>query len=275
MAWTTFAALGQGPATPDMLDANFNILTVRAPIDCTVGGTPNALFLTPTSPVAPLNTFQFGMQFSGIALSNNTNGTTASVAGFAGTFTVYKDISSGSVVLTGAEIVAGTLFTLFFDPALNGGAGGFHLFSAVASIAGGNPAFGVVSAQTLTASLVNVTQLASIATASVASLVVVRAVASSIQIGGGAFITRFNSSLASIVYSTIAANGATLSTVAFAGAAIGDNVMIGQSSVTPIGVIVTGWVSASGSIVLQAANTTTGGEPAATLTVRVTDLGFT
>src|SRR5215472_3697107 len=118
MAWTTFATLGQGPATPDMLDGNFNILTVRAPVDCTVGGSTNALVLTPTSGLAPLNTFQFGMQFSGIAVASNTGGTTASVTGLAGSFPIYKDISTGSTVLTGGEIVAGTLFTIFFDPAL-------------------------------------------------------------------------------------------------------------------------------------------------------------
>src|SRR5215472_9128325 len=102
MAWTTFTALGAGPATPNMLDGNFAILTTRAPFDCTVSGT-NTLTLTPTVGTTGLGVFAFGTQFSAIAAASNTGAVTASVVGFAGSFPVYKDLLSGPAVLTGGE----------------------------------------------------------------------------------------------------------------------------------------------------------------------------
>ena len=272
MAWTTFANLTQ-PTLPQ-LDGNLGILAVSAPVPCTVAGTINALILTPNNLGLPLF-YGVGLQFVGIATNTNTGPVNAMIVGLPGTYNVYKDTSGGPVLLTGGEIVQNCELTLIFDPALNSSAGGFHLVSLPAAGAANlNPNFNTVTAQTVNSTVVNVSSLASIALASVSSLVVIRAQATSLQIGGGDFVTRFTSTLASITYSTIAANSETLSTLAFAGAAVGDNVLVGQSSVTPAGVVVTGWVSASGSIVLQALNGTAGGVPAATLTVRVTDLGW-
>jgi hypothetical protein len=289
MAWTTFAALGAGPATPDMLDGNYSILAVRAPVDCTCSGT-NTLTLVPINGTTGLSTFQFGMQFSAIAAASNTGAATATVTGLTGSFPIYRDNLSGPVPLTGGEIVIGTLFTLFYDQALNGNAGGFHVVSVTADLTN-NPTFTTVTATTVIATNGSISGLANINNENVTNTTITSAsinfgnvgnltingravIPGSLQVSGGDFLVRFNSTLASIAYGTITANGETLSTVSFAGAALGDNVIVGQSSVNPAGVIVTGWVSAAGSIVLQAANATGGGVPAATLTVRVTDMGW-
>jgi len=273
MAWTTFAALGTGPATPDMLDGNFNILTVRAPFDCTVSGT-NTLTMVPVSGATGLGVFTFGTQFSGIAANSNTGAVTVSVTGFTGSFPVYKDIVGGPAVLTGGEIVAGTLFTLFFDQALNGNAGGFHLLSAAFSSAGGSPIFSVVTAGTVTASLVNVTSLASIANASLASITWVRGIGTSLQLGGGDFITRFNSQISAVAFGQITPNTIVASSVTFAGVSTLDNIFLGFGTAGPGSVTYQPYVSASGTIVINAFTSAPVTIAAATLTMRITDLGF-
>src|SRR5215469_4347342 len=266
MAWTTFAALGTGPATPDMLDGNFNILTVRAPFDCTVTGT-NTLTMVPVSGATGLGVFTFGTQFSAIAANSNTGAVTVS-------FPVYKDLVGGPTVMTGGEIVAGTLFTLFYDQALNGNAGGFHLLSAAFSSAGGSPIFGNVTAGTVTASLVNVSSLASIANLSVASITFVRGVGTSLQLGGGNFITRFNSQISAVSFAQNTPNTLVTSSVTFAGVSTLDNIFLGFGTAGPSVVNYSPYVSASGTIVINAFTSAPVTIAATTLTMRITDLGF-
>ena len=64
-------------------------------------------------------------------LRTNTGPVTATV-GSVGFLNVYKDTPGGPALLTGGEIVALNAFSLRYDPALNTGAGGFHLTSSTA-----------------------------------------------------------------------------------------------------------------------------------------------
>src|SRR5215831_9837124 len=181
MAWTTFANLTQ-PTLPE-LDGNFAILAVSAPVPCTVTGA-NSLTLSPINSGLPLAPFRTGQQFIAIAVNTNTGTANATVTGVPGTFNVYKDTSGGPVPLSGGEIVQNCEFTLIYDQVLNGNAGGFHLVSLPAAAAANlNPVFNTVTAQTITSSVINVVSLSSVALASIASLVLIREQATSLQIG--------------------------------------------------------------------------------------------
>jgi hypothetical protein len=123
-----------GPDQLSALDNNFTTLSAQAPIPCGVSGT-NTLVLTQNAaglvPTVTIAAYTQGMSFSGIASATNTGPVTANV-GTAGALNVYKDTPSGPQVLSGSEIVIGNAFTMVYDPALNSGAGGFHLVSTTA-----------------------------------------------------------------------------------------------------------------------------------------------
>lgn len=118
------------------LDQNFVTFGALVPIPCGVSGT-NTLTLTQNAPgVVPSPTIQgysSNMLFTGVAAATNTSEATATV-GSAGVLNIYKDTPAGPAVLTGGEIVIGCAFSLFYDPLLNSGAGGFHLISGTASV---------------------------------------------------------------------------------------------------------------------------------------------
>lgn len=124
-----------GPDQLSALDNNFTTLGALVPIPCGIAGT-NTLVLTQSTagqvPTPTIQGYSTNMLFSGIAASTNTGATTATV-GSTGVLNVYKDSSSGPVLLSGGEIVAGNAISLRYDAALNTGAGGFHLTSSTAT----------------------------------------------------------------------------------------------------------------------------------------------
>lgn len=120
----TFFTIAAPGAPASYLDDNFNAVGALTVIPCTVSGT-NALTLTPAAN-SPVPAYANIAAFSGIAANTNSGAVTANVAGL-GVRNVYKDTSSGPAALTGNEIIAGNVFVLFFNLALNSGAGGFHL----------------------------------------------------------------------------------------------------------------------------------------------------
>jgi hypothetical protein len=99
------------------------------------------------------------MLFTGIAAATNTSAVTAQVSGISGTPNVYKDTISGPVLLSGGEIIGLCAFGLFYDQALNAGAGGFHLQEG----GGGNP-HNTSTVSALLAANASVSGLGSIAT---------------------------------------------------------------------------------------------------------------
>lgn len=117
------------------LDNNIVTLSAATPIPCLIAGT-NTLTLTPNSaglvPTSAITAYTSGMIFSGIASGTNTGAVTATV-GAIGVLNVYKDTTSGPQLLSGNEIIILNAITLRYDPALNAGAGGFHLTTSTST----------------------------------------------------------------------------------------------------------------------------------------------
>jgi len=121
-----------GPDQLSALDNNFTTLSAAGTISCAIAGT-NTLTLTQNAPglvpSASLTAYNAGMLFYGVATGTNTGAVTATV-GSIGALNVYKDGPAGPVLLTGQEIVTNNAVSFRYDPALNSGAGGFHLTSS-------------------------------------------------------------------------------------------------------------------------------------------------
>lgn len=123
-----------GPDQLSALDNNFTTVSAQAPIPCSVSGTNTLTLIQNAGSVVPsavISAYTANMVFSGIAVGTNTGPVTATV-GSVGALNVYKDTIIGPLPLTGLEIITGCAFSLQYDPALNSGAGGFHLISSTA-----------------------------------------------------------------------------------------------------------------------------------------------
>lgn len=113
-------------------DTDYNEAGLLGTIPCLVSGT-NTLTLTPyTTPTigTPPLALQAQLRVSGIAAASNTGAVTANVGGL-GALAVFKDTAIGPEVLTGGEIVGNNYVVLAYDAALNSGAGGWHLETAL------------------------------------------------------------------------------------------------------------------------------------------------
>lgn len=124
-----------GPDQLSALDNNFTTFGALVAIPCSIAGT-NALTLTQNAaglvPTPAISAYTTDMVFVGIVASTNTGSSTATV-GSVGVATIYKDTSSGPVLLAGGEMVLGNAISLRYDAALNSGVGGFHLTSSTAT----------------------------------------------------------------------------------------------------------------------------------------------
>ena len=90
-------------------------------------GVANGYVLTP-NPAIPNYSNPFIVWF--IPNASNTTTSTANVSG-KGALIIFKDTTTGPAALSGGEIIAANWAGLAFDPALNTGAGGFHLLNPV------------------------------------------------------------------------------------------------------------------------------------------------
>lgn len=267
MAWTTFASLGVGPGTTPQLDANLNILSALVPIPCTVSGT-NALVLTSIEGAGSVTAYQQNMQFIGIAAATNSSTVTANCAGF-GVLNVYKDTINGPAALTGTEIVQNCQFTLTYDLALNGGAGGFHLQTGAAAQLNGQTVTinslyatsasltgvfngvslnlsgpfagtsisitGPLTAGNTTLTSASITGFANIGgNASIAGTGSVGGLlsAASVSFAGGDNVVRLTSKLATVTLAQMSPGAISLNTISFSGAQINDNIIVGLPSLT-------------------------------------------
>ena len=120
---TTFT--GNLTPTGEQLDGNFSALGALTPIPCVVSGT-SALTFTPLANVPAVPAYSNYMQFTGVSAGTNAGAATAQVGALA-PLSIYKDSASGSVLLTGGELVTGTKIILMYDAALNG----FHLIAPI------------------------------------------------------------------------------------------------------------------------------------------------
>lgn len=281
---TQFAALTT--ATGQELDNNFAAVGAVGTIPCGVTGT-NVLSLSPLAntpnPLAYLNY----MQFSGIAAADNTGAVTAGVAGLA-SLPVYKDTASGPVALTGAEIQAGCVIILVYDAGLVAG-GGFHVQTGINSATG---TFLPLAGGTLTGPLHGASQTLSgiSSVAGVQSSGVVNGVSltgvsiaatgglsgnSLTLVGGQTLKNLFSTSIASIVFPTIAVNGTQDQAVPFAGVNLSDTLSVGLPSLAVVGVAYNAFVSSANTVTLRAFNITAASVTGLTLAgVRFTALQF-
>lgn len=202
-------------ATGQNLDDNWTACSNQAPIPCSVSGT-NALTLTPKSNVYTVTAYTNNMQLSGVAAGSNGGAMTARLGALA-VLNVYKDTGSGPVALVGGELIANNAFTLFYDPTLNSGAGGFHLFSIAGS----------------TGTAINPATL---------------------QLGTGSVLTRYLSATASVSFTVFGANSAQEVAIALPGVLVNDAIQVGPPSMALAALSFFGYVPASGSVNLRGVN---------------------
>lgn len=216
--FTQFAAATS--ATGQQLDNDLSLLAAIATMPCVAAGA-NAITLSPIASPPGVPAYSDYSIYSGVAASGNTGAVTARVGSLAA-LNVYKDTPAGPLALVGGEIIAGNYFTLAYDAALNSGAGGFHLQTSAQAISSGQQV-------------------------SVASLV----------IGGGATISEVLTTLASIVFTTIAAQGFQDHTITLGGAAVNDAIMLGLPAAPASGVAFNQFVLSAGLVVLRGLNVST------------------
>jgi len=278
--WTTFAAL-TGPTLPE-LDGNYGILYYLTNISCTVAGSSSAFTLTPSPTAVPITSYQQGMTFTGIALNSNAGAVTGQVGSLAA-LPVYNDTVNGPTALTGGEIVALNSFSFIYDSALNSGGGGFHLrtgnvvFAGQTLTMGGASVTGLISSASLNVS--GPATLASLNLSGLGSLASLNAGPTSLSqlaINAGTPILRYNSTVTTVVFTSIVPNASQDQTVSFAGVKLSDNIVMGWSVAPTASIVFSAFAAAAGSVIMRAQNavsnqTITPG----TLTVRLTQIGFT
>lgn len=235
MATLHLFANDTAPTGPE-LDSNFAIYGTLTPIPCVVSGT-DTLALTVNASGVTVPQYNQYQQYTGVAAASNNGPVNASVGSLA-QLPVYKDSPSGPTALTGNEIIQNCAVNIMYDSALNSGGGGFHLINQPA-ISGTAQSF------------------------------------SSITIGGGQTITRVQSTLASLTFSSMNPQTTQDQSILLAGVKVEDNILIGPPPGITTGIIYSGFVSGAGTIDIRAFNisnltiTPTGGN------YRVTDIGFT
>ena len=100
-----------GNVSASLLDANFSSLAV-SPIPCSVGGTANAITLTPLSTTLTLTSYAAGMSFIFEAVSTNTS-TTVTIA-LPGLAAVPVQIDPVTLLAIG-QINAGSAYVVYYD----------------------------------------------------------------------------------------------------------------------------------------------------------------
>lgn len=226
------------PALPD-LDVNFSLFGVLAPIPCAVAGT-NDLVLTqqttgagPDATSLPLAAYIDHVQVCGVVVLTNTGAMTARV-GSLNPLNVYKDSPTGPVALVGGECVIGCAFTLIYDSALNSGNGGWHLFASTANVA-----------STITPSLVKSS--------------------GGIQVGAtvSPTLTNIQSALATLAFTSIVPNTTQDQTFTMSSVNFGDALAFGFPSLASVGLGITGYIAAAGTVA---------GSVGATIAIRISNV---
>jgi hypothetical protein len=230
---TLFAAASS--ATGQQLDDDLTLVSNQAPIPCQTAGT-NAITLTQLTSTYPVAAYVALMQFAGVASGSNTGPATARLGSLAA-LNVYKDTGSGPVALVGGEIIVGNAFTLLYDPTLNTGAGGFHLFSSTG----------------LSTTAIN---------------------PSTIQLGTGSVLNRYLTSTIATTFSVFPPGTSQQSISALAGAQVNDAIQIGPPSLASLqGLVFSGYVPAAGSVALVVTNANTASITLAAGVFRLTAMG--
>jgi len=281
MAWTTFAAL-TNPTLPE-LDGNFSTLYYLTNIACTASGTTTNFILTPSPTAAAITSYQQDMQLTAIATNTNGAAATGQLSGLAA-LPIYNDTVNGPTALTGGEIVNLCSFTLIYDSALNGNAGGFHLRAGNVVLTGQTLTMaGASITGNIAGTSLNLTGPASLSSlnvggpAALASLVVSGpASLSSLGINAGTPILRYNSTVTTVVFGTLVPQTSADVTITFSGVKLSDDISIGWSVAPTASIVFTPFAAAAGSVVVRALNPISNATVTiGTLTMRLTQIGFT
>lgn len=136
-----FANLAAGNQPASKLDDNFAALGAITLIPCTASGT-NAYALAPFSNAPALAVYNQLQGFSFVCPATSTGSVTVNVQGSGGplgAFAAYKATTAGPATIGAGDLLLGEMYIAFYDAALNGGSGGFHVFNiASAGGSGGN-----------------------------------------------------------------------------------------------------------------------------------------
>jgi hypothetical protein len=280
MALPTAFSNNTSPTGPE-LDADLAALGVLTVIPCTVTGT-NSLVLAPIANTPTVVSYTNYGRFSGIASATNTGPTQARV-GALPLLNVYSDTLSGPTPLIGNALVIGCAFTLVYDNALNGNAGGFHLVSTANafSYGGGTIANGSIVLTSSTLSTVSISG-ASISTptligtfGSLATLQGGIGSLGTLQVGAtSAALTRMVTNLATLSYTVVPANTSQIQTMTLVGAQVNDVVALGLPATLTTGLGFFGFVPAAGTVSVRCLNITAASIAAFSITTRATALGM-
>ncbi len=118
-----FATTAPGNVPAAELDQNYNAIGAMAITACTATGS-GTYVLTPNGNQPSVTSYANYQQFSFVAPATSTGSVTANVSGV-GALPVYRP--TGFIQANAGDIVAGYLYVLAYNLALNGGTGGFSI----------------------------------------------------------------------------------------------------------------------------------------------------
>jgi hypothetical protein len=118
-----FQGLAAGNQPLSLLDTMFAQIAAMIAIPCTVAG-QNFLTLTPVTGAPTLAAYANFNAFTFVAVNTSTSPVQAFFGALAA-LNAYK--ADGATQVSANDIIAGQLYTLIFNQALNGGVGGFYL----------------------------------------------------------------------------------------------------------------------------------------------------
>lgn len=150
MTFNNFAGLsgtGEIDEPAQALDDNFQ--NVNSLCQCTASGTANAITLAANANQPPIPSPPNAMQqFGFVALSNSTGLVTVTI----GVNTRNLYLGNGTTQAGNGDILATKFYAIVYNPALNGGAGGFSMAGGAGAAPLNSPAFtGTPTAPTPTA----------------------------------------------------------------------------------------------------------------------------
>jgi hypothetical protein len=271
--------------TPE-LDANFAALAQVAFVPGAIVGT-NSLVLTPLADVATVSGYTPLQAYSGIISATNTGPVVFRVGTSLSALQAFKDSPAGPQPLSGNELIVGNLAVFYYDAALDGGNGGFHVesmaagqggtasFSQIVLTAGGSITStlnasvallnSIVAAGTFTGQSIAGTALGISGTASVGGL----------RVGSDTTtLARKLSTTATINFGAVPPAATSLATVVLVGSSVGDIVLLGLPQTLNAGMVFDGHVTATSVVTVRATNITAGTITVASATYRIGTEGY-
>ena len=166
-----------------------------------------------------------------------------------------------------------------YDATLNSGSGGFHIINSPAigqylpltggTLSGALAGTTIALSGALSAAAANISGAVTASTGTLSGLFK----AASLQVNGGATVSRLLTGLSTVTFSSLAPQTTQDATVTLAGVSLGDVVMAAPPSSPTVGLVLSAFVSATGSVVMRYANPTTATLSAPSGAYRTTAIG--